>query len=130
MRHSCSKVVLLYYCWFNQQMLSFFHLTCRKTCYEHRVSAKQFPGGFPPVCNLDIAMSEGNVGPPVSGNPPPPEVINSKRPGRVTNQLQYLEKVALQALWRHQYSWPFYQPVDAVALCLPVSSKIVVVALQ
>uniref|UniRef100_A0A3P9BT69 Bromodomain, testis-specific n=1 Tax=Maylandia zebra TaxID=106582 RepID=A0A3P9BT69_9CICH len=64
-------------------------------------------------------MSEGNVGPPVSGNPPPPEVINSKRPGRVTNQLQYLEKVALQALWRHQYSWPFYQPVDAVALCLP-----------
>ncbi|XP_035763327.1 bromodomain testis-specific protein isoform X2 [Neolamprologus brichardi] len=64
-------------------------------------------------------MSEVNVCPPVSGNPPPPEVINSKRPGRVTNQLQYLEKVVLQALWRHQYSWPFHQPVDAVALCLP-----------
>uniref|UniRef100_A0A669EEU8 Bromodomain-containing protein 2 n=1 Tax=Oreochromis niloticus TaxID=8128 RepID=A0A669EEU8_ORENI len=64
-------------------------------------------------------MSEVNVCPPVSGNPPPPEVINSKRRGRVTNQLQYLEKVVLQALWRHQYSWPFHQPVDAVALCLP-----------
>ncbi|CAI5639031.1 unnamed protein product [Oreochromis niloticus] len=90
-----------------------------KTWYEHRVSAKQFPGGFSPACNLDIAMSEVNVCPPVSGNPPPPEVINSKRRGRVTNQLQYLEKVVLQALWRHQYSWPFHQPVDAVALCLP-----------
>lgn len=60
----------------------------------------------------------------VSGNPPPPEVTNSKRPGRVTNQLQYLEKVVIKALWRHQFSWPFRQPVDAVALHLPVSSTV------
>ncbi|XP_030584258.1 bromodomain testis-specific protein isoform X2 [Archocentrus centrarchus] len=64
-------------------------------------------------------MSDVKVCPPVSGNPPPPEVVNPKKPGRVTNQLQYLEKVVLKALWRHQYSWPFHQPVDAVGLCLP-----------
>ncbi|XP_053725453.1 bromodomain testis-specific protein [Synchiropus splendidus] len=52
-------------------------------------------------------------------NPPPPDVINHKRPGRLTNQLQYLEKVVVKALWRHQFSWPFRQPVDAVQLCLP-----------
>uniref|UniRef100_A0A4W6CZL3 Bromodomain-containing protein 2 n=1 Tax=Lates calcarifer TaxID=8187 RepID=A0A4W6CZL3_LATCA len=57
--------------------------------------------------------------PTVSGNPPPPEVINPKRLGCVTNQLQYLEKVVIKALWRHHFSWPFRQPVDAVALRLP-----------
>ncbi|XP_029002104.1 bromodomain testis-specific protein isoform X2 [Betta splendens] len=56
---------------------------------------------------------------PTSGNPLPPEVTNTKRPGRVTNQLQYLEKVVIKALWRHHFSWPFHQPVDAVALRLP-----------
>ncbi|XP_059197130.1 bromodomain testis-specific protein isoform X2 [Centropristis striata] len=64
-------------------------------------------------------MSDVKVCPTVSGNPPPPEVINPKSPGRVTNQLQYLEKVVIKALWRHNFSWPFHQPVDAVALCLP-----------
>ncbi|XP_067453980.1 bromodomain testis-specific protein isoform X3 [Thunnus thynnus] len=64
-------------------------------------------------------MSDVKVCPTVSGNPPPPEVINPKAPGRVTNQLQYLEKVVIKALWRHQFSWPFRQPVDAVALRLP-----------
>ncbi|KAM3619468.1 uncharacterized protein V6R79_008716 [Siganus canaliculatus] len=64
-------------------------------------------------------MCDVKVCPTLSGNPPPPEVINPKRPGRVTNQLQYLEKVVIKALWRHQFSWPFRQPVDAVALHLP-----------
>uniref|UniRef100_A0A8B9L0D2 Bromodomain, testis-specific n=1 Tax=Astyanax mexicanus TaxID=7994 RepID=A0A8B9L0D2_ASTMX len=53
------------------------------------------------------------------GNPPPPEYKNSKKPGRLTNQLQYLEKVVIRALWRHHFSWPFRQPVDAVQLNLP-----------
>ncbi|XP_071392193.1 bromodomain testis-specific protein [Centroberyx affinis] len=57
--------------------------------------------------------------PTVSGNPPPPEVINPKKAGRLTNQLQYLEKVVVRALWKHHFSWPFRQPVDAVALHLP-----------
>ncbi|XP_068508282.1 bromodomain testis-specific protein isoform X1 [Syngnathus scovelli] len=52
-------------------------------------------------------------------NPPPPEVVNPKRPGRTTNQLQYLEKTVVKALWRHQFSWPFRQPVDAIELHLP-----------
>lgn len=58
-------------------------------------------------------------------NPPPPEFINPKKPGRVTNQLQYLEKVVVKALWRHQFSWPFRQPVDAVALHIPDYYKII-----
>ncbi|XP_039668277.1 bromodomain testis-specific protein isoform X3 [Perca fluviatilis] len=64
-------------------------------------------------------MSNVKVLPAVSGNPPPPEVINPKSHGRVTNQLQYLEKVVIKALWGHNFSWPFRQPVDAVALRLP-----------
>ncbi|XP_014919914.1 bromodomain testis-specific protein [Acinonyx jubatus] len=52
-------------------------------------------------------------------NPPPPEYINTKKNGRLTNQLQYLQKVVLKALWRHNFSWPFQQPVDAVKLKLP-----------
>ncbi|KAL3046850.1 hypothetical protein OYC64_021134 [Pagothenia borchgrevinki] len=64
-------------------------------------------------------MSGVKVCPTVNGNPPPPEVINPKNPGRDTNQLQYLEKVVIKALWKHNFSWPFRQPVDAVALGLP-----------
>uniref|UniRef100_A0A4X2JWR3 Bromodomain testis-specific protein n=1 Tax=Vombatus ursinus TaxID=29139 RepID=A0A4X2JWR3_VOMUR len=52
-------------------------------------------------------------------NPPPPEYINAKKTGRLTNQLQYLQKVVLKALWRHSFSWPFQQPVDAAKLKLP-----------
>ncbi|TNN72850.1 Bromodomain testis-specific protein [Liparis tanakae] len=64
-------------------------------------------------------MTDVKVRPSVGGNPPPPEVVNPKSPGRVTNQLQYLEKVVIKALWKHNFSWPFRLPVDAVALCLP-----------
>ncbi|CAK6441333.1 unnamed protein product [Pipistrellus nathusii] len=52
-------------------------------------------------------------------NPPPPEYINTKKNGRLTNQLQYLQRVVLKALWKHSFSWPFQQPVDAVKLELP-----------
>ena len=41
------------------------------------------------------------------------------KPG-MTNQLQYLQKVVLRALWKHQFAWPFYTPVDAQKLNLPV----------
>lgn len=58
---------------------------------------------------------------PAQANPPPPEVSNAKKPGRVTNQLQYLHKVVMKALWKHQFAWPFRQPVDAVKLGLPVT---------
>uniref|UniRef100_A0A8C5KPN7 Bromodomain testis-specific protein n=1 Tax=Jaculus jaculus TaxID=51337 RepID=A0A8C5KPN7_JACJA len=52
-------------------------------------------------------------------NPPPPEYRNTKKNGRLTNQLQYLQKVVLKALWKHSFSWPFQQPVDAMKLKLP-----------
>ncbi|KAG5851215.1 hypothetical protein ANANG_G00090710 [Anguilla anguilla] len=53
------------------------------------------------------------------GNPPPPQYKNPKTPGRLTNQLQYLQKVVVKALWRHHFAWPFRQPVDAMRLNLP-----------
>lgn len=42
------------------------------------------------------------------------------RPGRITNQLQFLQKTVLKAVWKHQFAWPFQQPVDAKKLNLPV----------
>ncbi|NWQ73086.1 BRDT protein, partial [Columbina picui] len=56
---------------------------------------------------------------PVIINPPPPEYINTKNSGCQTNQLQYLQRVVMKAMWRHNFSWPFHQPVDAAALNLP-----------
>ncbi|NXM90723.1 BRDT protein, partial [Oenanthe oenanthe] len=52
-------------------------------------------------------------------NPPPPEYINNRSSGCQTNQLQYLQRVVMRAMWRHNFSWPFQQPVDAAALNLP-----------
>ncbi|KAM9338031.1 bromodomain-containing protein 3-like isoform 2-T2 [Symphorus nematophorus] len=51
-------------------------------------------------------------------NPPPPEVTNTNKPGRRTNQLQFMQNVVIKSLWRHHFAWPFHQPVDAVALGL------------
>lgn len=56
-------------------------------------------------------------------NPPPPEVSNPTKPGRKTNQLQYMQNVVVKTLWKHQFAWPFYQPVDAIKLNLPVSTR-------
>lgn len=56
-------------------------------------------------------------------NPPPPEVANPAKPGRKTNQLQYMQNVVVKTLWKHQFAWPFYQPVDAIKLNLPVSGR-------
>ncbi|XP_028148787.1 bromodomain-containing protein 3 isoform X5 [Diabrotica virgifera virgifera] len=51
---------------------------------------------------------------------PPPE-----SPGRVTNQLQFLQKTVLKAVWKHQFAWPFQQPVDARKLNLPDYHRII-----
>ncbi|XP_023556184.1 bromodomain-containing protein 3 isoform X2 [Octodon degus] len=58
-------------------------------------------------------------------NPPPPEVSNAGKPGRKTNQLQYMQNVVVKTLWKHQFAWPFYQPVDAIKLNLPDYHKII-----
>ncbi|XP_063155942.1 bromodomain testis-specific protein [Candoia aspera] len=52
-------------------------------------------------------------------NPPTPEYINAEGTGCLTNQLQYLQRVVMKAMWRHNFSWPFHQPVDAAGLKLP-----------
>ena len=57
--------------------------------------------------------------PLTSPKSPKPTRFISKR-GHVTNQLQYIKNIVLKALWKHQFAWPFYQPVDHVKLNLPV----------
>ncbi|XP_041957296.1 bromodomain-containing protein 3b isoform X7 [Alosa sapidissima] len=63
--------------------------------------------------------------PPPITNPPPPEVTNPTKPGRKTNQLQYMQNVVVKTLWRHQFAWPFYTPVDAIKLNLPDYHKVI-----
>ncbi|XP_037339787.2 homeotic protein female sterile-like [Pungitius pungitius] len=63
--------------------------------------------------------------PPQFVNPPPPEVTNPNGPRRKTNQLQYMHNVVMKSVWKHQFSWPFQQPVDAVALELPDYHRII-----
>lgn len=71
-------------------------------------------------CMFLLKMSLPSQRPCLITNPPPPEYINSKNSGCQTNQLQYLQRVVMKAMWRHNFSWPFHQPVDAAALNLPV----------
>lgn len=59
----------------------------------------------------------GTVQPPV--NPPP------DRPGRLTNQLHFIAKTVMKDVWKHKFSWPFQQPVDAKKLNLPDYHKII-----
>lgn len=57
---------------------------------------------------------------PVNGMVQPPVVPPEHRPGRLTNQLKYLQQVVVKAIWRHHFSWPFQSPVNAIALNIPV----------
>ena len=41
----------------------------------------------------------------------PPTYPPSNRPGRNTNQLLYIKRRVLPALWQHKFSWPFKKPV-------------------
>lgn len=58
---------------------------------------------------------------PVNGIVQPPVVPPPDRPGRLTNQLAFIQKNVLKAVCKHQYAWPLLQPVDAKKLNLPVS---------
>ncbi|EFX67701.1 hypothetical protein DAPPUDRAFT_261209 [Daphnia pulex] len=53
---------------------------------------------------------------PINGKVQPPVV--PIRPGRVTNQLQYLQRTVLPALWDYRHAWPFHEPVDTKKLGL------------
>ncbi|KAJ8372966.1 hypothetical protein AAFF_G00272470 [Aldrovandia affinis] len=71
------------------------------------------------------AVTSATQAPPLGVNPPPPEFTNPTKPGRKTNQLQYMQNVVVKTLWKHQFAWPFYQPVDAIKLSLPDYHKII-----
>lgn len=71
----------------------------------------------PPRNEPPVEPVNGIVQPSVH---PPPD-----RPGRVTNQLQFLQKTVLKAVWKHQFAWPFQQPVDAKKLNLPDYHRII-----
>ncbi|XP_049820910.1 bromodomain-containing protein 3-like isoform X4 [Aethina tumida] len=62
---------------------------------------------------------------PVNGVVQPPVNPSPDRPGRVTNQLQFLQKTVLKAVSKHQFAWPFASPVDAKKLNLPDYHKII-----
>lgn len=62
---------------------------------------------------------------PINGIVQPPTVPPPDRPGRNTNQLQYIIKTVMKSIWKHQFSWPFQQPVDAKKLNLPDYHKII-----
>ncbi|KAM4662547.1 bromodomain-containing protein 3 isoform 2-T2 [Discoglossus pictus] len=72
-------------------------------------------------------MSAAAAAPAPQGpvNLPPPEITNPNKPGRKTNQLQYMQNVVVKTLWKHQFAWPFYQPVDIIKLNLPDYHKII-----
>ncbi|XP_051981403.1 bromodomain-containing protein 3-like isoform X4 [Xyrauchen texanus] len=73
---------------------------------------------------MSVVTSPAQVPPPIV-NPPPPEVTNPSKPGRKTNQLQYMQNVVVKTLWKHQFAWPFYTPVDAIKLNLLDYHKVI-----
>lgn len=62
---------------------------------------------------------------PVNGQCHPPTQPPANRPGRNTNQLQYLKLTVMKAVWKHQFGWPFHTPVDAIKLNIPDYHKII-----
>nr|XP_053656583.1 bromodomain-containing protein 3-like isoform X2 [Cherax quadricarinatus] len=62
---------------------------------------------------------------PINGIVQPPFTPPPHRPGRITNQLQYIQKQVMKTVWKHQFAWPFHQPVDAMKLNLPDYHKII-----
>lgn len=62
---------------------------------------------------------------PVNGIVQPPFMPPADRPGRLTNQIHFLLRTVMKAVWKHQFSWPFQQPVDAKKLNLPDYHKII-----
>ncbi|RWS26520.1 bromodomain-containing protein 2-like isoform X7 [Leptotrombidium deliense] len=55
----------------------------------------------------------------------PPTVPEEGKPHRNTNQLQFLLKVVMKAVHKHQFAWPFHNPVNTVKLKIPDYHKII-----
>jgi hypothetical protein len=71
----------------------------------------------PPRIEVPVEPVNGIVQPAVKPHP--------DRPGRVTNQIHFLAKTVMKVVWKHQFAWPFQQPVDANKLNLPDYHKII-----
>lgn len=67
---------------------------------------------------------------PVNGVVQPAVTAPPERPGRNTNQLNFLLKTVMKEVWKHRYSWPFHQPVDTKKLNLPDYHKIIKVPMD
>ncbi|XP_049887175.1 bromodomain-containing protein 3-like isoform X3 [Pectinophora gossypiella] len=88
-----------------------------------------------PLVTIEIADSstmQQAVDPLATTSMPATEAVNGappedtpRRQGRMTNQLQFLQKNVMKAVWKHQFAWPFHQPVDAKKLNLPDYHKII-----
>ena len=83
-------------------------------------SVKESSSGTPPYIPRVEPPQE-----PVNGIVYPPFMPPPDQPGRSTNQLQFIQKTVMKAVWKHQFSWPFQQPVDAKKLNLPDYHKII-----
>lgn len=57
---------------------------------------------------------------PVNGVVQPPVYPPEGKPHRNTNCLDFVLKVVLKAIYKHNFAWPFRTPVDAIRLKLPV----------
>lgn len=71
----------------------------------------------PPRIEVPVEPVNGVVQPAVKPHP--------DRPGRQTNQLNFIQKTVMKVIWKHQYSWPFQQPVDAAKLSLHDYHKLI-----
>jgi len=56
---------------------------------------------------------------PINGIVQPPVVPPPNRPGRLTNQLHFIQNHVIKKVWDHCFAWLFHEPVDATNL--PVS---------
>lgn len=73
-------------------------------------------------------LNEVDDGPsyePVNGVVQPPCIPHGNKPHRNTNQLQFLLKQVIKAVWKHQFAWPFHQPVNTIKLKIPDYHRII-----
>lgn len=77
------------------------------------------------IANLPSPWDDDPIYEPVNGVVAPPYIPPDDKPHRNTNKLQFLLNVVVKHLWKHQFAWPFTEPVDTIKLKLPDYHKII-----